>query len=259
VIEFQHSSIAREERNSRDDFYTKLIWVVDGTRRKTDINQFQNLLNEAILIANKPLVFKVDYPEDYRLIREWGASKSLLVLVDFGNSGIDELWLIYPSNNDVYVSNFSPSSFIELMNNTESDEVYKMLIDPIQKVIEESEAREKERRKIADDKAKVEAEKATKKFLKTMGRKPVDRKVAYVIGICRNRFNDFDIKVASTTLNSYVKALNKFGYSDEKIVDEFDIKVIPQTIEAKNWTEWKDLIERLTQEIAEKEKTKFGF
>ncbi len=61
----------------------------------------------------------------------------------------------------------------------------------------------------------------------------------------------FDIKVASTTLNSYVKALKKIGYSDDKIDDEFDIKVIPKTIEAKNWTEWKNLIEGWTQEIGE--------
>ena len=33
VIEFQHSYIKPEERRSRDDFYQKLVWVVDGTRR----------------------------------------------------------------------------------------------------------------------------------------------------------------------------------------------------------------------------------
>jgi hypothetical protein len=28
--------------------------------------------------------------------------------------------------------------------------------------------------------------------------------------------------------------------------------VIPKTIDAKNWTEWKNLMERFTKEIAEK-------
>ena len=46
VVEFQHSAIASEERNSRDQFYKKLIWVVDGTRRKTDVKQFQKVLND---------------------------------------------------------------------------------------------------------------------------------------------------------------------------------------------------------------------
>ena len=33
VIEFQHSHIKPDERGSREDFYGKLIWVVDGNRR----------------------------------------------------------------------------------------------------------------------------------------------------------------------------------------------------------------------------------
>ena len=64
VIEFQHSAIATEERDSRDYFYTNLIWVVDGTRRKTDIKQFQNEIKQA------HIVYYLEYPEDYRLIRD---------------------------------------------------------------------------------------------------------------------------------------------------------------------------------------------
>src|SRR6266705_700580 len=40
VIEFQHSHIKPEERRLRDLFYKRLIWVVDGTRRKRDAMQF---------------------------------------------------------------------------------------------------------------------------------------------------------------------------------------------------------------------------
>ncbi len=56
VIEFQHSAIAREERDSRDYFYNKLIWVVDGTRRKTDIKQFENLIVRSRHISNEPFI-----------------------------------------------------------------------------------------------------------------------------------------------------------------------------------------------------------
>ena len=248
TIEFQHSFIESEERNSRDNFYNKLIWVVDGARRKTDIKQFQNLLNEAIFIADEPSVSKVDYPEEYRLIREWGYSKSL-VLVDFGNSSIDELWLIYPLNNAIYVSSFLRNSFIELMNNAESDEVLSSFINPIQKELDDYKAKQEDRIRIAEEKAKKEDEKERKRLLRVKARTPVEKKVAYVIGVCRNRFDDFDIKVASTTLNSYVKALNKFGYSGEDIFIKFDMTVIPKTIEAKNCTEWKNLIEKFKQEI----------
>jgi competence CoiA-like predicted nuclease len=36
ALEFQHSFIKPEERRSREAFYAKLMWVVDGTRRKRD-------------------------------------------------------------------------------------------------------------------------------------------------------------------------------------------------------------------------------
>lgn len=36
VIEFQNSSIKREERRAREAFYEKMVWVVNGLRRKRD-------------------------------------------------------------------------------------------------------------------------------------------------------------------------------------------------------------------------------
>jgi hypothetical protein len=40
VIEFQYSFIKPDERRSRNAFYPKLVWVVNGTRRKRDRAQF---------------------------------------------------------------------------------------------------------------------------------------------------------------------------------------------------------------------------
>jgi len=40
VLEFQHSYIKPEERNYRNAFYSKLVWIIDGLRRKTDRIQF---------------------------------------------------------------------------------------------------------------------------------------------------------------------------------------------------------------------------
>jgi len=258
TIEFQHSAISREERDSREHFYSKLIWVVDGTKRKTDFKQFQQLLDKAILIADKPSISKADFAKDNRLIREWGSSESL-VLIDFGDSSIDELWLICQSNNVIFVSAFLRNSFIELLNNSKSDEVYRVLIDPIQKEIKGYKAREKKRelrkkkRELREkDRRKIAAEEATRKFLKAMAREPVDQRIAYVIGICKNRFGDIDVKVASTTLKGFVKALNELGCSDNEIVDEFEIKVIPKTKETNSWKEWKNLMEQLKQRIGKK-------
>ena len=47
VIEFQHSYLKPDERRSRDDFYPKLVWVVNGARRKRDAEQFRKALNQS--------------------------------------------------------------------------------------------------------------------------------------------------------------------------------------------------------------------
>ena len=44
VLEFQHSSLADEERQARNNFYPQLVWIVDGMRRKRDKTQFFNAL-----------------------------------------------------------------------------------------------------------------------------------------------------------------------------------------------------------------------
>lgn len=36
ILEFQHSAINPEERQSRENFYKNMNWVVDGTRLKND-------------------------------------------------------------------------------------------------------------------------------------------------------------------------------------------------------------------------------
>lgn len=46
VIEFQHSYLKPDERRSRDAFYPKLVWVVDGARRKRDPEQFRKALGQ---------------------------------------------------------------------------------------------------------------------------------------------------------------------------------------------------------------------
>ena len=144
VIEFQHSAIDKEERLSRDNFYNKLIWIVDGMRRKTDLKQFKSLLNEARFVFYEPLLLIVS-PEECRLTKEWSESNSLM-FVDFGDSLISykdgyssntDLWMMYPSNNKMFISHFSRSSFIELLNDNNIDEIFDKLINPIQEKINE--------------------------------------------------------------------------------------------------------------------------
>ncbi|MCP5468868.1 MAG: hypothetical protein H7A32_06330, partial [Deltaproteobacteria bacterium] len=51
VIEFQHSRIDPDERRSRNGFYEKLAWVVDGTRLQRDIKQFDRAWGNGSLIG----------------------------------------------------------------------------------------------------------------------------------------------------------------------------------------------------------------
>ena len=144
VIEFQHSAISKEERNSRDSFYNKLIWIVDGMRRKTDLKQFQSMLNASNFIYFDPLLLSVD-TQERRLPLEWEDSNSI-IFIDFGDSLISyrdgyssnkDLWLIYRNIKGVFVSHFSRNSFIEMLNNNKSNEIFSKLINPIQNQINE--------------------------------------------------------------------------------------------------------------------------
>lgn len=80
-------------------------------------------------------------------------------------------------------------------------------------------------------------------------RPPVENKCSYIKGICRKRFNYWDQKQGSIVLNKYVKALREYGWSDERILEDLDQEVIPKTKEVKNWTEWRQLIEKWTGDI----------
>jgi len=93
VVEFQHSHIKPEERRSREAFYGNMVWVVDGLRRKYDLNQFMEAVRGGIQIIQEPLVVKV-HPLDCRLVEEWSTSRVPVFLIsvmkfkhtDFGHS-----------------------------------------------------------------------------------------------------------------------------------------------------------------------------
>ncbi|WP_063850829.1 HNH endonuclease [Flammeovirga sp. SJP92] len=71
----------------------------------------------------------------------------------------------------------------------------------------------------------------------------VEIKLAYIRGIGENRFNYFDKRRASILLNNYVKALMNKGWSEGEIIKDLEEELIPKTIECKNWTQWKQLLE----------------
>jgi competence protein CoiA len=52
VIELQHSPIAFDERHSRENFYERMVWVVNGMRYKRDIAAFREAVAEGVLQLN---------------------------------------------------------------------------------------------------------------------------------------------------------------------------------------------------------------
>lgn len=112
VIEFQHSYLKHEERRARNAFYGKLIWVVDGTRRKRDIEQFAKTLNKGTSLPSKSPVLRV-CSDECSLLREWGDCH-VPVFFDFGDGRV--LWyLLYGfSEGSVYIAQIPSEYFIEV-------------------------------------------------------------------------------------------------------------------------------------------------
>lgn len=112
VIEFQHSHIQFEERRSRDAFYPKLVWVVDGTRRKRDRTQLGKAWKEGTQINQFTRRVSSD---GCALVREWVGSHTP-VYFDFGNDSL--LWLLpNPLSDWAYVAVYPRTEFIKAHRN----------------------------------------------------------------------------------------------------------------------------------------------
>lgn len=122
VIEFQNSYIEPDERQSRNDFYTKLVWVVNGFRRKSDQVKFNRVLNESSAICSIQWPRRVDI-EECRLLLEWSGSPAL-VFFDFGKDG---LWWFHSksTNGPAYVTRFTRTEFIQIYRDSQSQSALK--------------------------------------------------------------------------------------------------------------------------------------
>lgn len=93
VVEFQHSHISTGERREREVFYDNMVWVVNGTRLKRDLDFFAHIrLHERS--GPRPDV----YPFNWRvpqITRRWDESTKL-VFLDFHD---DHLWCVPPITN----------------------------------------------------------------------------------------------------------------------------------------------------------------
>jgi hypothetical protein len=112
VIEFQHSYINPEERRSREDFYKKLIWVVDGNRRSRDKTRFIKVLSSTGPNNLWPEL-QVTFAEGV-IFNDWITS-NMHVIYDFGD---EDLWCLFPQSNELwaYLLPISRLDFIQSLS-----------------------------------------------------------------------------------------------------------------------------------------------
>src|SRR5262245_34768192 len=112
VLEFQHSFLRPDERESRENFYPKLVWVVDGLRRNGDRAQFVACLDAGKVINRQPGIVSVLWKEG-ALLRDWEANR-VPVYFDFRDS--EPLWRLNPCgpNGMSYLSPVTKTEFLRV-------------------------------------------------------------------------------------------------------------------------------------------------
>lgn len=84
AIEFQHSPIKFEERQSREDFYKAMIWIVNGLRQPNDKEKFIHFWRCTVPIKEKVEIWKFKGSiEKCPLLRDW-ADSNAPVFFDLG-------------------------------------------------------------------------------------------------------------------------------------------------------------------------------
>lgn len=113
VIEFQHSYIKPEERRSREAYYPKMVWVVDGLRRKRDESRFQRGLELADAPFGIESPVRMLWADEGALLRDWVGSRAH-VFFDFGCD--QPFWWIFPisGGRQIYAVSCPRSWFIDV-------------------------------------------------------------------------------------------------------------------------------------------------
>lgn len=135
VIELQHSKIKPEERKAREDFYKNMIWIVDGTRRLSDKNKFNEVLKDSKLI-NTNLLRLGPFFDECALLRDWTGG-NIPIFFDFEE---DFLWGLLPKNKDgnVYVYRIEKSILLSALRPEAGGNTFKVLFqDVLLKILNE--------------------------------------------------------------------------------------------------------------------------
>ncbi|MBY6164878.1 hypothetical protein KUW14_03365 [Pseudooceanicola nitratireducens] len=112
VVEFQNSPIKPAEVVTRTRFYGNIVWIINGTRRKSDLPQYREMIS-----YHRPQRFGgVDiytvYAHETRLLKEWG---SIVPYVGF-DFGDDTLCLLTNGQSELrYLFNIQKDKFAKMI------------------------------------------------------------------------------------------------------------------------------------------------
>ena len=81
------------------------------------------------------------------------------------------------------------------------------------------------------------------------GKSDVEKKMSYIKGICRNRFNYWNVEQGSKLLQEYVNALRDQKYSEDQVYRDLENELQPRTIDCRNWSQWRQLLEKWIDEV----------
>lgn len=118
VIEFQHSHIDPKERNARENFYKRMVWVVDGTRLKRDYQRFTKG-KSSFRNTNRQGHFLVDFPDECFPASWLGSLVPVIfdfrgtVSIDNPNDARNYLYCLFPNNNKAIIAILSRQAFID--------------------------------------------------------------------------------------------------------------------------------------------------
>lgn len=117
VIEFQHSRLHPDERASREAFYGRLIWIVDGRARKRDLATFLKSLRSPLSHFQLP-TFAV-LPDECALLRDWVPGQ-VPVYFDFGDHDEGQppiVWRIHPGTHGglAYITEVPREQYVQLL------------------------------------------------------------------------------------------------------------------------------------------------
>lgn len=101
IIEFQYSRLLPVERAAREAFYGNMVWVVNGTRQKSDVDRFLGW-KDYLYPTHLHGVFETMFPH-LCFPKAWLRS-SALVIFDFSSEdpedasskADDEMWCLFP-------------------------------------------------------------------------------------------------------------------------------------------------------------------